>query len=1517
MSTDLAYQFNLGRNGTSQAERLLEALDKDFVQLDERSLKDMLRFAQQYAKELVFVNEQNQPEGDWRGFIGEGEAVLDQITAYLSNPQDFLDDEEALLFLARPQLVLFLSFLKLLQDYSQQALNTFTEKHLDHYFREILGFVPKPPEADHAHVIVNLAKGFTGDKLFLPAQTELSAGEDTAGNPLIYRTQNDLMINRAKVAQLKTLFVNKTVEKLSSYDFTRGFMEMLSLALGESISPSAGTAVLSPGGELPDATFLNHLGPPEENFLKGELASFLRFVGTYLKMSFASFRKLMRLRQNRLHDLNEWASINDYLNQMAATFMPPLTPAFTDPKDFITNFTDATGINPTNTAFFSTLQSVNNVYELYDELEAVLQTLAGNPTVNLVFYQNRRDDLIGFIHEHFYNDPGNSLQDASIDAFRDMMQLRVQIQAEWGEMIEILEQAVSFSFPSFDLESPDFEELVWKSYNLSDAADALAFFNMAHPHVDDADQYHQQMLEIEQYFGLHAEEVKQVVEGKDVVSLLEKAHIQKPGYGRRAQLKEIRLQNYTTSGLVSDLETGFEDIFLAIYGDPFPGIPGGYVSVFDFYIQEVQNEVDENLAEPVRNFIEQTLALSLSHFRFLLETQLDEISSPDHKAPPWKWERVYTLLQKAETQLNPVKSQAPSLSYLEGVHASGDATAIQVADSEDSLNRWETFGNESMPQADMGIVMSSPLLRLAEGERVITMDLHLDTDSLIEEEEALLADISTEALWPFSLSLSGEKDWIPVDFSATYPTDADGDGNTEHVIRFVISLGKEVEPIMQLPTDHADYIGSDPSLKLELNNPAAYNDFNTDAPSMYRLFSDVSFTNVRLSVAVKGLMPSVLRNDRVILKLGEPFEPFGSRPRKGAKFSFTHPEITTKKLDEIDLNIEWMGLPDFGYTYLNYRTARTNQLDFSAFLRMHDKGISRKFLEEGSGTSRTEKSISLFSSTTDRYKLNLNDPLPFTPSPGEVAPPDYQWNEAAKIKDNILGSDRYFYLQLGDLDFGHDEYPGLAARLAKGLAIDLADRNKTLTSQGNLSEYRAEPPYTPQIQSFSINYVATEERVIEEDGEISADGKFQLYHVHPFGYKEAAKKGDYLVARYGNEGELYIGLTDIQPPIDVSFLFQMAEGSADPDLPAPRPLWDYLKGNEWKRLEEKGKLISDTTNGLLNSGIIRIRIPAEADTEHTVLPHGLYWIRVVAPTDSRALSNMIAIHTQAVRVTLDAEGVDDAHFQKPLLPETITQLKKLDVNIQGIFQPYESFGGRPAEAADHLNLRVSERLRHKNRAITFWDYERLVLEKFPQVYRAKCLPGGSKENLQIGKLDMIVVPDIRGLELFDPFEPKLSFNVLEEITAFLQQLAPPAVDITIKNPVYIQLKIRMTVELHPQYQLDNQYYIGELHQGLLKLLAPWAYDEGAELVVGGKFFPSLIINFVEQQFYVDYIKGFQLLFGEEGNLRPASDTQLQNGLQIPRPDGIWVSAKEHLLDAGGDVGRGIGYLKVELDLIVG
>src|SRR4029077_10948625 len=106
----------------------------------------------------------------------------------------------------------------------------------------------------------------------------------------------------------------------------------------------------------------------------------------------------------------------------------------------------------------------------------------------------------------------------------------------------------------------------------------------------------------------------------------------------------------------------------------------------------------------------------------------------------------------------------------------------------------------------------------------------------------------------------------------------------------------------------------------------------------------------------------------------------------------------------------------------------------------------------------------------------------------------------------------------------------------------------------------------------------------------------------------------------------------------------------------------------------------------------------------------------------------------------------------------------------------------------------SERLRHKNRAICLWDYERLILEAFPQIYKVKCLnhtcfePSesgtGIYRELAPGHVTIVTIPNVRVQNLRDPLKPFTSLGLLDEIKGFLEESTSCFAQLHVKNPQF-------------------------------------------------------------------------------------------------------------------------------------
>lgn len=382
----------------------------------------------------------------------------------------------------------------------------------------------------------------------------------------------------------------------------------------------------------------------------------------------------------------------------------------------------------------------------------------------------------------------------------------------------------------------------------------------------------------------------------------------------------------------------------------------------------------------------------------------------------------------------------------------------------------------------------------------------------------------------------------------------------------------------------------------------------------------------------------------------------------------------------------------------------------------------------------------------------------------------------------------------------------------------------------------------------------------------------------------------------------------------------MAEGSANPDL-EPQPVeWSYLSGNRWISLHDGG-VLADSTRDLIKSGIIKFRLP-EAQSS-TLLPANRYWLRAAIAQDCDSVCDTIALHAQAVSATWIDRGNAPDHLSQPLPPKTIAKTAESVPGIAAIRQPYTSYSGKPGEQDALFNTRVSERLRHKQRALTLWDYEHLILERFPNLYKVKCIPASSMEPGDLGKVDIIVIPDIRNQLPFDPFEPKATASHLDEITDFLESHISPLAEIKVKNAYYVPVRVRFAVRFMPG--CDPGFYKIRLNDDLNRFLSPWAYKESNDVVIGGKLYANAIVDFLERRPYVDYVAELKLFKNEDGlGFEPVDNTGDAFGyrVQTDRPDGVLVAYRQHDIDLivearfEDEKFIGIGYMKIELDFTV-
>lgn len=465
--------------------------------------------------------------------------------------------------------------------------------------------------------------------------------------------------------------------------------------------------------------------------------------------------------------------------------------------------------------------------------------------------------------------------------------------------------------------------------------------------------------------------------------------------------------------------------------------------------------------------------------------------------------------------------------------------------------------------------------------------------------------------------------------------------------------------------------------------------------------------------------------------------------------------------------------------------------------------------------------------------------------------------------------------------------------LAKDIKEKLEDIQVSVVDTNTLSAIIPNEPWTPVISQISIDYSATA---------VKAD--IQLLHQYPFENtfkEEVLELQPSLLPVCCHEGTLFIGLDRLQPYGNLNLLFQLAEATADSESEKADVEWYYLSSNSWKPLRKGFEILNDDTDGLTRSGIIKIAVPGDINIVNTVMPAGTYWLKAAIPENVAAICETIGVHTQAALATFTVQPDNDPmRLGEVLKAGSIAKLAEADAHIKTVTQLYDAFNGQLPEADGHFYVRVSEQLRHKGRAIQSFDYERLVLEAFPQLYKAKCINHTLGLGAKVYQQDLVaaggyvvlaVIPDLRQLAAGNLMEPKAPLSLLEKIHTYIKQRSSPFVRLKVANPRYEKVSVDIAIQLYKGK--DEKYYTDKLKTDLQQFFAPWAIGKLDKLSFGQIVYQADVVRFVEQLDYVDYVEC--LTMQHELETAPAQQMEPHTPRSILVSGSITVSTQKNAL----------------------
>jgi hypothetical protein len=397
-------------------------------------------------------------------------------------------------------------------------------------------------------------------------------------------------------------------------------------------------------------------------------------------------------------------------------------------------------------------------------------------------------------------------------------------------------------------------------------------------------------------------------------------------------------------------------------------------------------------------------------------------------------------------------------------------------------------------------------------------------------------------------------------------------------------------------------------------------------------------------------------------------------------------------------------------------------------------------------------------------------------------------------------------------------------------------------------------PVAPTINTINIDY-----SVHDTYSNGVSTNPIEVYHILPFGYKKDKLYDSKFPHDAPLGGEIYLGFDKVIPGNGLSLLIQLAEGTANPRQEPATVEWSYLNQNTWTPINPNE--MGDETNGLTQSGLVQLTIPEFDTSQTTILEKTLFWIKIaVDRTD--AICHFIGVHTQALKAVLTDFEQNGSVFTENTPKETISKFHEPIDFIKKVTQPYASFSGKKKEDDLLLYQRSSERLRHKKRAITSWDYERLILDEFPEVHRVKCLNhyrynATTISNVSAGYITLIPIAQSNNYQNTVSWKPLLSLGIMKKIQQHIAKIASPHARISVKTPTLEKIEVKFKVKYHEIPGADTRLYATELKKIINAYLSPWVF-ENTDMVFANAIEISALIQLIDNQIFVDYITDFEV-----------------------------------------------------------
>ncbi len=608
----------------------------------------------------------------------------------------------------------------------------------------------------------------------------------------------------------------------------------------------------------------------------------------------------------------------------------------------------------------------------------------------------------------------------------------------------------------------------------------------------------------------------------------------------------------------------------------------------------------------------------------------------------------------------------------------------------------------------------------------------------------------------------------------------------------------------------------------------------------YSWLKDYEFSTIRIKTEVEGLSDLQVYSELGRLDTSMPFYPFGVAPKKGSWMVLGSYEMAVKKVTSFDLTINWTNLPEHDNGFAGYFELYENGINNCSFTVEAEALKNRKWQSEAPSRTRF-----LFNTITE---VSDEEVAPY----GKLAPEsrltgiqfknlNRQQTVPADFTYNMFTSDGLFKLRLAGpaFGFGHTCYQ----KTFSGALI------KNIRSKKDMQ--LPNPPFVPQAGHITVNYTSEDEI---KPGNSSGPLGSEISYIHPFmnNSPDLVPPGNTfnLIPSYNSKGNLLLGLDHVSGGETIR-LFMLLSPSlreiSKQQFPAIKAY--YGNGFRWTALPQNN-MVTDGTRNLTESGILEVILPKTLPDPETSGDH-LFWLRLSIEEFIENISDVKGFYLHVANVERILPENEPSVF-KPVPPSSITKAEHKIPGLAEIIQLTATAGGRKAEDREIMRIRLSERISHRNRAVSARDFERLVLEKFPQVRKVKCLPATDSKGHRPGVVTLVIIPQVAERIRM----PKANSKLLLDIEEYLQHFTSLFSTVDAINPVYEFMQVKCKVTL--QKTSTEGYYLRLLNREISNYIAFW--EEKNEAPVFGHSVSIIdLANFIRSRNYVANVKNFSVL----------------------------------------------------------